>query len=282
MTISEALREGTRLLRGVRSEEPKLEAEMLLMHALKIDRVGLYQRLRQPLKPQQRRRYQRLLERRQAHEPTAYILGTKEFYGLEFEVSRAALIPRPETETLVELVVAYVRNRADERLVITDIGTGSGVIAVSLAFRLMNARITATDASKRALALAQRNAERHGAAERIEFGHGNLLTPLNHKPDVIAANLPYVTTAEWEALSPEITDHEPKGALHGGADGLRYIRRLLKRAPGELRPGGAIFLEIGGAQGAVARFLARRSFPESDIEIAPDLAGRDRVLCVYS
>jgi release factor glutamine methyltransferase len=281
VNISEALREGTRLLRAARSEEPKLDGELLLMHALKIDRVDLYQRLRDPLKPHLEARYRRLLERRTNHEPTAYIIGRKEFYGLEFEVTPAALIPRPETETLVELAVAYAHQRADDRLLIADIGTGSGIIAVSLAFRLMNARVAAVDISKRALALARRNAERHGVAERIDFRHGDLLAPLDRKADVICANLPYVTTADWEALPPEIWDHEPKGALHGGTDGLRVIRRFLKQAPGKMQASGAIFMEIGDTQGGPARFLARRAFPEADIEIAPDLAGRDRVLCVY-
>jgi release factor glutamine methyltransferase len=282
VNISEALREGTRLLRAARSEEPKLDAELLLMHALKIDRVDLYQRLRDPLKRHEEARYHRFLERRLDHEPTAYIVGHKEFYGLEFEVTPAALIPRPETETLVELAVAYARKRPDERLLIADVGTGSGIIAVSLAYRLMSARFVAIDISRRALALARRNAERHGVAQRIDFRYGNLLAPLDQKADLICANLPYVTTADWEALPPEIWDHEPKRALHGGKDGLRLIRRFLKQAPGRMRKEAALFAEIGDTQGSAARYLARHLFPEADIEIAPDLAGRDRVLCVYT
>jgi release factor glutamine methyltransferase len=282
VNAAEALREGTRLLRSIGSDEARLEAELLLMHALKTDRVHLYQATRRPLTPDEGEAYSRLLKRRQAHEPTPYVIGHKEFYGLDFDVSRAALIPRPETETLVDLAIEFARRSHAETITIADVGTGSGIIAVSLAYRLLNARIIATETSKRALTLARRNAERHGVISRIDFRHGDMLATLGTKVDIIAANLPYVTTDDWSALPPEIREYEPKGALEAGRDGLRYIRRLLRQAPDRLVPDGAIFAEIGENQGAAARFRARRAFPEANLEVARDLAGRDRVLCVYT
>lgn len=282
MNLSGALREGTRLLRSAGSDEAKLEAEMLLMHVLGIDRVELYQRLRERLDPNAEEEYGRLLERRAAHEPTPYIIGTKEFFGLDFEVTPAALIPRPETETLIELVIDFAHKHLEDTLTIADVGTGSGAIAVTLAYRLLNAKLIATDTSKRALTLARRNAERHNVASRIDFRHGDLLTPLSRKVEIITANLPYVTADEWQSLPPEIRDHEPKGALIGGTDGLRHVRRLFRQAPARLNPDGAVFAEIGETQGAAARYLARHAFPEADLEIARDLGGRDRVLCVYT
>ncbi|MCH8162209.1 MAG: protein-(glutamine-N5) methyltransferase, release factor-specific, partial [Chloroflexi bacterium] len=139
-----------------------------------------------------------------------------------------------------------------------------------------------TDVSKRALALARRNARRHGVAARIEFVEGDTLLPVELRADVIAANLPYVTTADWLATPPEIREWEPRRALDGGDDGLRYIRRLFRQAPEKLAHKGALFAEIGDRQGASARTLAKEAFPEAEVEVRPDLAGRDRVICVYA
>ena len=283
MTISEALRQGTRLIQSTGSDEGRLEAELLLMHALKTDRVHLYERLQDALPVRTGAYYRRLLDRRLAREPTPYIIGHKEFFGLQFEVTRSALIPRPETETLVELAIDVARDRhADKSLTITDVGAGSGVIAIALAYELPNARIIATDVSKRALALARRNAERHGVAARIEFVEGDTLLPIEGRAEIIAANLPYVTTEDWLATPPEIREWEPRRALDGGADGLRYLRRLFRQAPEKLARNGALFAEIGDRQGATARSLAEEAFPAAEVEVRPDLAGRDRVLCVYA
>ncbi|HEY5639014.1 MAG TPA: peptide chain release factor N(5)-glutamine methyltransferase [Dehalococcoidia bacterium] len=283
MTISEALRQGTRLIQSSGSDEARLEAELLLMHALKTDRVHLYERLQDELPSRAGAYYRRLLDRRLAHEPIPYIVGHKEFFGLEFEVRRSALIPRPETETLVELAVDFARNRyPDKPFTIADVGAGSGVIAVALAYELPNVRVIATDVSKRALALARRNAERHGVAARIDFLEGDTLAPIRNRVELIAANLPYVTTGDWLATPPEIREWEPRRALEGGADGLRYIRRLLRQAPGKLARGGALFTEIGDRQGARARSLAVEAFPDAEVQVRPDLAGRDRVVCVYA
>ena len=283
MIISEALRQGTRLIKSTGSDEARLEAELLLMHALKIGRVHLYERLQDELPVRAAGYYQRLLDRRLAHEPTPYIVGHKEFFGLHFEVTRAALIPRPETEALVELAIDFARGRyADKSFTIADVGAGSGVIAIALAYELPNARVIATDVSRRALALARRNSERHGVAARIEFVEGDTLLPIEVRAEIIAANLPYVTTEDWLATPPEIREWEPRRALDGGADGLRYIRRLLRQAPEKLARNGALFAEIGDRQGATAGSLAEEAFPAARVEVRPDLARRDRVLCIYA
>ncbi len=282
MNANEALREGARALRAA-SDEAAFESELLLRHALGLDRAHLYQLLREPLAPADEAAYRKLLERRLSHEPTPYIVGRKEFFGLDFEVTRAAIIPRPETETLVELAIAFVRQRqGTRRPSIVDVGTGSGAIAVSLAVNVPKASITAIDISEDALDLAARNARAHGVEQRISFARGDLLSPLVAAVDIIAANLPYVRTADWERLPPEIRDHEPRCGLDGGPDGLRVIARLLKDAPRLLRPGGTLFAEIGDEQGAEARRIASRAFPDAVIDVKPDLAGRDRVLVVLA
>jgi len=281
--ISEALRRGTRLIQSTGSDEARLEAELLFMHALKTDRVHLYEGLQDELPVRTGGYYRRLLDRRRAHEPTPYIVGHKEFFGMDYEVTRSTLIPRPETETLVELAIEFARNRyADNRFTAVDVGSGSGAIAIALACELPNARIIATDVSRRAMAVACRNAERHGVAARIEFVEGDTLLPIEGRTDVIAANLPYVTTDDWLATPPEIREWEPRSALDGGADGLRYIRRLFQQAPGKLARNGALFAEIGDHQGATARSLAEEAFPAAEVDVRPDLAGRDRVICVYA
>ena len=281
MTLQEALRLGRRLLAPI-SDEASLETELLLAHVLKTDRVHLYQRLQEPLSPRQETAFRALLARRQDREPTPYIVGRKEFYGLELLVTPAAIVPRPETELLVEVALAEARRILERKgsVSIVDVGAGCGAIACAIAADLPRAEVTATDVSARALALAQRNAQRLGLAQRICFLRGNLLEPLTGPVDVIAANLPYVRSPDWEQLPPEIRDHEPRRGLDGGADGLRAIRRLLRQAPPYLEPDGALVLEIGDDQGAAGQALARAAFPTAHIEVRRDLAGLDRVLLV--
>ena len=291
MTIHEALRRAAARIFEAGSDEATLEAEILLMHATGLERAGLYARLEDDLTQEQSEAFESYVHRRLSHEPVPYITGHKEFFGLDFEVTPAALIPRPETETLVELVLAFIRDRfVGSPVTVADIGTGSGIIAVSLAYECPNATTTATDTEPEALTLARRNAERHGVADRVTFVHTDLF-PAHHgvskgeRPDggmfdVIAANLPYVTTADWEALPPEIREHEPRSALDGGPDGLRVVGRLLAAAPAHLRPGGALFEEIGDQHGAKASGMARQHFPGAEVRVECDLAGRDRILIV--
>jgi release factor glutamine methyltransferase len=282
VTVQAALRRGTQRLARAGSDEANLEAELLLAHALGLDRVHLYQRLRDPIPPEGESTYLSLLERRTtAHEPTAYLLGHKEFYGLDFKVTPAALIPRPETEVLVELVIAFAEERfAGVPFLLVDAGVGAGVIAVAIARELPQVQVIATDLSAEALRLAQHNAESHGLGKRIRFLQGDLLEPLQARAEIIAANLPYVPTATLSRQPPEIREHEPREALDGGPDGLRLIGRLLQEAPPHLKAGGALYAEIGDEQGAAALALAREVFPEATIEIKPDLSGLDRVLSV--
>lgn len=279
-TPRDALTRARQRIEDLGSDEAALEAELLLMHALGIDRTRLYARLQEPLDAGDDDAFEALLQRRLAHEPVAYITGHREFFGLDFEVSHAALIPRPETETMVELALAFAREHGGD-VTIADIGTGAGTIAISLARELANARIITTDVSQKALELARRNAKRLGVSERIDFRPGDLLSPLESPVDILAANLPYVTTGQWQAMPPEIREHEPRSALDGGADGLDAIRRLLSDAPGYLAANGALFCEIGDWQGKAVRDLAAKAFPHARIQVHPDLAGRDRVLAVY-
>jgi len=278
ITIRKALLDARQALNR---DDANLEAEVLLRHALGIDRARLYQNLDDPITDRDRATLAGYLARRRAAEPLAYITGHREFFALDFAVTPAALIPRPETETLVELVITFAREQfADRPIVIADVGTGSGIIAVCLATALPNARIVATDISRDALVLACRNAINHCVSDRIDFREGDLLAPLDAPVQIIAANPPYVTTEQWEKSPPEIRDHEPRLALDGGPGGLDVIRRLLAEAPVLLTDGGAIFCEIGAWQGVEARELATGAFPEAHVDVARDQGGRDRVLTV--
>jgi len=278
ITIRKAILNARQVLTG---EGAALEVEVLLMHALGLDRTSLYQRFDDELTGDDSVAFTGLLSRRQNHEPLAYITGHREFFALDFEVTRAALIPRPETETLVELAISFARSQfADQPITIADIGTGSGIIAVSIATALPNAHIIATDVSPEALALARRNAESHGVSNRVDLREGDLLDPVDKPVDIIAANLPYVTTKQWETSPPEIRGHEPRLALDGGSDGLDVIRRLVAEASAHLADNGALFCEIGDWQGGVVRDRAMHAFPGARIDVHPDLAGRDRVLTV--
>lgn len=280
-TIRDTLTSARKQIESLGSDEAALEAELLMMHTLDVGRARLYERLPEEIEPGHAEAFAELLARRLAREPVPYITGHREFFGLDFEVSPAALIPRPETETLVELVLAFARQRGGA-LSIADVGAGAGTIAIALARELPEATVVATDSSPEALGLARRNAERLGVAGRVDFRHGDLLSPLERPVDLVAANLPYVTTEQWEAMPPEIREHEPRDALDGGPDGLDLIRRLLHDAPAHLQPSGALFCEIGDWQGEAARALAREAFPGARIDVHPDLAGRDRVLAVYA
>lgn len=300
MTLAEALHDAQARLRAADIDDAWLEAEVLLCHALSMSREALFVRLQEPLRAEARTAFEALLRRRLAHEPTAYIVGHKEFYGLELACTPAALIPRPETELLVEYAIGWLRQREreaaprpstlDPRPSIVDVGTGNGAIAVALAVHLPRARVVAIDASRPGLALARRNAEAHGVADRVSFVQGALLAPLRGpRPsgrrgfDLIVANLPYVPTQTYKKLAPEIREHEPEVALHAGRRGTALIERLLASAsggPSHLRPGGLLLAEHAWNQGKRLREAARAAFPTATIETKRDLAGRERMLVV--
>jgi release factor glutamine methyltransferase len=283
LTLQEALRRATARLTEAGIEEPALEAEVLLRHALALDRTQLYQRLRDELPPEADSTYGAFLERRLRREPTAYITGRKEFYCLELEVTPVAAVPRPESELLVEETLAIAHRRGqDPPLTIVDVGTGCGAIALALAAGLPHAQIIATDCSPTALDLAQRNAQRLGVAPRVRFLCGDLLSPLEEDADLLVANLPYCRAGDWESLAPEVRCYEPRPALDGGPDGLRLIERLVRQAPAYLRPGAAVLLEIGDDQGEAVRLLAGETFPRATVEVKQDLAGLDRLVIIQT
>lgn len=278
-----ALARATAILAPVANDEARLEAEVLLRHVLGLRRAQLYAQLDRPLLADQAAAYNTLLERRLAHTPVAYLTGHREFFGLDFLVNRHVLIPRPETELLVELGLSEARRLAQlapAGLAIADVGTGSGCVAISLAVHLPAARVYATDASAQALAVAGENCRRHGVAGQVILLPGDLLAPLPELVHIIVANLPYIPHAELESLPPEIRLYEPRAALDGGQDGLEAIRRLLAEAPAHLLSGGAVLLEIGHGQGQAVVALARQHFPVAAIAVHGDSGGRERVVVV--
>ena len=266
------------------TDVPRLEAEVLLAHVLGTTRTVLMAHPERPLASGQLGRYEALVSRRVSNYPLPYLTGRVEFHGLEFEVTPEVLIPRPETETLVDLALA--RRPAS----VVDVGTGSGCIAVSLAVQLPDALVYAIDISPAALAVARRNVERHGVAERVRLMVGDVLNPRPGPVDLIVSNPPYVPTGECASLPASIRDHEPRLALDGGPGGLRIIRRLLAQAPAVLRSpdpaqgrvGGGLLIEIGAGQGKAVSRLARAFFPGATVRVHRDLAGRDRVLEVQT
>ena len=254
-----------------------LEAEALLMHAAGLTRERLLVSLRDPCPAHAAPRLDAMLHRRLQREPLAYITGTKEFFGLDIAVDSRVLIPRPETETLVELALDLARREWPDRPVrIADIGTGSGAITIAIAAHLPNAIVSATDASRDSLTLAAANAQRHGLADRIAFLHGDLLSPLTGPLDLLLANLPYIPDAEWPALQPEIRLHEPRSALLGGPTGLALVERLLHQLLHRPhRPSSAI-LELDHRQPPAVSRLVRHLFPQASVTTYRDLAGLER------
>lgn len=270
-TVSAVLREGTALLAPV-TETARLEAEVLLAHVIGLTRTALLAHPERPLTADEEARYRDLLARRRAGVPLPYLTGRIEFFGLEFAVTPEVLIPRPETEALVERALAWAPQT------VVDVGTGSGCVAVALAVRLPRVRIYATDLSRAALRVAVMNARRHGVADRIHFLQADLASPLKGPVDLVVSNPPYVAEEEWTSLPASVREYEPRLALDGGPGGLRVIRRLLTDAARLLHRGGGLLVEIGAGQGPDAAALARVAFPKAQVRIHPDLAGRDRIL----
>ena len=277
--IGQLLIEATRLLQEEGLDTPRLDAELLLGHVLGLTRAQIHAHPDRRLDATELDRYRELIERRRQHEPVAYIIGHKEFYGLDFYVDRRVLIPRPETELLVEKELEIGR-AASRPLTIADVGTGCGAIAISLAMHLPQAIIYALDASPEALEVAALNRRRHSVERRVHLLQGDLLSPLPEHVDLIVANLPYVSSAEWEQLPWAITAYEPRSALDGGPDGLDAIRCLLAQARPHLKPQTTILLEIGATQGATVTNLARHHFSTATVEVVQDFAGLDRMVVI--
>ena len=276
--IAEAMADATARLVAAGVDSPKLVAQVLLAHTLGVPRANLMANsLRQSLQPHQLTTYRGLVARCAAGEPMAYIVGHAEFYGLAFLTDRRALIPRPETEHLVELALKKPQI-SNAKSLIVEVGTGSGCVVVSLAVKLPELRWIATDISADALALAHENAKRHKVSSRIQFLRGDLLAPVATRADGVIANLPYVTTTEWQSLPRHIREHEPRIALDGGPDGLDLFRRLFSQAPRYVKPDGWLLLEIGATQGQTVSALARQAFPLAAVNLHRDYAGLTRVV----
>lgn len=264
-------------LRRAGVPDPELDAELLLAHVLGTDRAGILTRARDPLGSELARRYEELVQRRERRQPLQYLTGTQEFYGLEFAVDPRVLIPRPETEGLVE---AVLRLKPAEGARVVDLGTGSGCIAVTLAVECPQVRLFAVDRSPAALDVARANALRHGVEQRIEFSTGDLgRVPAvwRGRMDIVASNPPYVTEEEWSTLQPEVRDHEPRDALVSGRSGLEAYRRLAPAAFDMLRPEGRLVVELGyGQVSRVEALLRAAGF--TGVESFPDLRGIQRLL----
>lgn len=280
-TVLRIIRWTTGYLEGKGVDSPRLDAEVLLADLLKMRRIDLYVNYDRPLSPDELAGYREMVKRRAAREPAAYIIGRKEFYSLDFKVSSAVLIPRPETETLVDEAVDLARKRFSYKpqLKLADIGTGSGAVAISLASELKNALVWAVDISERALDVARVNIEGHKLEDRVNLIRGDLLEPLldiGEKFDIITANPPYVPLPAFNDMEPEVRDWEPHLALAGGEDGLLLIRRLVSRAVELLASNGALLLEVWHEHAPELRRLGEQ-YGFGRTKIVTDLSGRDRV-----
>jgi release factor glutamine methyltransferase len=308
INIRAALKEGMAQLRAAQIPSHTLAAELLLMHALECDRAWIYGHPEESLDPDAAEKFRALIARRVAGEPVQYLTGKQEFWGLEFEVTPAVLIPRPETEHVMEVALARLGERGikihmdtgapRETLRVADVGTGSGCLAVALAWELPHAEVVATDISEPALEVARRNAARHGVADRIHFLQGDLLTGLeNIDPssiglqhavpaatqngplyDLIVSNPPYIARNEAGQLQREVRDHEPHAALFGGPAGTEMYQRLIDQARDLLRDRGILVLELGYDSAEHVRGIFDAQPAWTKVAITMDLAGISRVL----
>jgi release factor glutamine methyltransferase len=285
MTIKEWVRQGeAKLSEGPHPDRARLDAETLLVHLMGKNKAWLMAHLSDDFGGCQAIGYAGLIERRLAGEPIQYITGEQDFYGIPFRVTPAVLIPRPETELLVEQVILWANgnaSRQDAPLRIVDVGTGSGAIAVALARELPEAAITAIDLSEPALSIARDNALRNGVDRRIRFLCGDLLAPVAGETfDMVVSNPPYVAEADRDRLTVEVREHEPAVALFAGSEGVDIYQRLIPAALDVLALGGLLALEIGyGQDEAVTELLARAGF--QPVEITPDLQGIPRVALAW-
>ena len=277
MKIKDNLNISGELLMKSGSPDSRLEAEILLRHVLKIDRATMFSNLENILDSKQENDIAELVQRRLANEPLSYITGTREFYSLDFQITSDVLIPRQETETLVDEVIKIAK---ENPLKIVDVGTGSGAIAIALAVNLPLAKIIATDISVDALHVAESNIKMNDVFSRINLKQGNLLDVLDEKVDVIVSNPPYIPSNQIEHLQPEVKK-EPHIALDGGSDGLEYIRKLIGNCSEKLNNNGHIFIEIDPSQSEEVLKIADTHFPDARTAIIKDLSQNNRVLSIH-
>lgn len=287
-TVGTALNWAHQRLREAEIDTAYLDAQVLLAHVLEQSRAWLFAHHETTLEAAQAGRFTDLIARRVEHEPIAYLIGSKEFYGLELSVDRRVLIPRPETEMLVDEVLRDIEagagdgaDGADAVVTVADIGTGSAAIALAIAVNSERARVYAVDISRNALAVARRNVLRHDRRKQVKLLRGDLLDPLPEPVDIIVANLPYIARAEFESLDATVRDYEPRLALESGPEGLDAIARLLRHAPSHLKPDGKIYLEIGYRQGAAVKQLARNILPHARaVHVHRDYQGHERMVAI--
>ena len=280
-TISQLLSKSAAWLKDKGSTTSRLDAELLLAEVLGVSRVDLYVNFEQPLNTAEIDRYRKLVRRRGEGEPVAYILGRAYFHNLTLRVDRHVLVPRPETEHLVEAALGFLVEGDWQRPpFVLDLGCGSGAIAIALAAGFPDADIVAADSSPEALELAEENARAAGVAQRIRFARSDMFEALDPMQtfDLIASNPPYISAEEWDKLPRDVRDYEPREALYGGPDGLHYYRQLAEEAPQFLRPRGALVLEIGASQAAAVRELLEASGRFGAVGVIQDYAGLDRVV----
>ena len=287
--VGRAMLAASRRLREAGVDSPQLDSALLMGHVLGVSKTRLYAHPDHRLTPAEISAFEALVGRRMRREPIAYLIGYRSFFGLDITVDPRVLIPRPETEMLVERVLTRVQALAHNGQTpkVADVGTGSGAIAVALAVNAPEALIYAIDVSQDALDVAAQNVWRYALGEQIQLIPGNLVDALPEPVDVIVANLPYVASADLPGLAPDIRDFEPSLALDGGAEGVQTIRALFADlaspvGAGKLRPGVRLYLEIGAEQGASVQAIARAAFSGAHVAVETDYAGLDRILAVYT
>jgi release factor glutamine methyltransferase len=273
-------------------DSARLQAELLLSHIIGCERLRLYMDADRPASEAERLQLRDLVGRALAQEPVQYLVGEGWFFSLPFHVDRRVLIPRPETETIVEHILQHARvepgfgGRSGEGVLLADVCTGSGCIAIALLKRLTQARAAATDLSGDALEVARKNAERHGTRDRIDFLSGNLLEPLREFPATrsdgqlhyLVSNPPYIPDHEWEAVAPNVRNYEPALALRGGDDGLKFVRPLIADGPALLRPGGLILIEIAESTSEEALALMQARPEIEHTQVLQDFEAKSRVI----
>ena len=281
-TIRETLAGARARLRAAEVSSADLDAAVLLGHVMGADRAAQYAYPERPVPPEARAAFEALVARRLQGEPVAYLIGHKEFMGLDFLTDRRALIPRPETELLVEMALAEITRRGEAALAdlrVADVGTGSGAIAIALAVNAPRLPlIYATDISAEALALAAENAQRLGVVTRLKLLQGDLLEPLPEPVDLLLGNLPYIADNEQEILAPDVRDYEPHLALFGADDGLGHLRRLLASVPPHVKPGAVLVLEFGYNQRMPLAEIIPSALPGAQMRFISDYAGWDRLV----
>ncbi len=285
--VGRALLAAKRRLGEVEIETAQLDAAVLLSSVLGVNKAWLYAHPTRQLSEGEIVRYEELVRRRMCYEPVAYLVGYKPFYGLDITVDNRVLIPRPETELLVERALAHAQRliREGQPPVVADIGTGSGAIAIALAVNAPEVMVYATDVSPACIEVAEKNIWRYGVAEQVHLVPGHLMECLPEPVDIVVANLPYIATSDLANLPPQVRDYEPVLALDGGHDGCDVLRSLVQslaspQGRAKLKPGAAVFLEIGADEGATMRTVVTQDLPGCGCNVLVDYTGLDRVVVI--